>query len=1131
MLYLRKSAFLFFSFLLCSTSQTAQNSYRAVHWTLDDGLSQGEVYHMFKDVHNFLWVGTKNGLNRFDGNNFKKYYHDPLKSGTILGSGIKGIVEDSLHNLWIGTDKGISRYDIEADTFSNFLPLINNTFQSFIQPFWATSNEVYCIERETWITAYNTRSLKKRMVMELRPTDSIGMGPSLGYSFFDAKANAVWLLRGSPAMVGGGLLEISLSTGKRKEYGWPCYKKNKSHNHSSEAMRYDRKRNCLWINSPDGLMKFTLDDKQFYHIDAVDNLASLTNHEKNLDRWVGIDLDTKGKVWVAITTKGIVIYDPDTNVASLPFPENQETQKEVSDFNATVYCDREGIVWSGFWLRKGIYQLLPYSQAVKRFSQEINDVPTINFLTGPGDKLWIGTRSGGIRIFDPHTETFQVLRKEELPGLQTDLIIPISIDAKSNKAWLNSDKLYEMNLTTHQCMPIVFKDLSNQSVIPTDIFRPSPFGSGFLTTCFYGNNQGIFTMDNKSEVAREVLSFPSNTINPYFTIPVNNHLLFLKRPDAFGNLSYSFINGKWIKISTPLDSIDWAFITHNKADDSYWVVAGKQLIHYDKDFKQVRLYTPQDGLPEIDVFALVPDKKGNIWFNTDRSIHQLNIQTGTFSTLSEKDGFQKQNFILGPMPFRDSDGTLYFASGLFGTGFDQVNPDKYTATSSSVYIQSLRINDAPFPLSTGVNSLQELQLRYFENVIAIETGVIDYYSKGKNTLRYKLEGLDETWRYAPGNYTIWYDGLAPATYTLVLQAANASNEFNGPEKKLLIRISPPWWKTWWAYLFYGLCFIALVFYFNRFQRKRIAERERAKTRERELAQAKEIEKAYTELGAAHEHLKATQSQLIQSEKLASLGELTAGIAHEIQNPLNFVNNFAELSVDLAEELKLEIEKLLAPLGEIPEKDKEYVGELLTDLTSNQQKINHHGKRAASIVTGMLQHARTSSGKKEPTDLNALADEYLRLSYHGLRAKDSSFNAKMETDFDPAVGKVEVIPQDIGRVFLNIINNAFYATQQRRLGIGELGENYEPTVSISSKKENERAAFKIKDNGTGIPDDVKAKIFQPFFTTKPTGQGTGLGLSLAYDIVVKGHGGTLEVESAEGVGTEFIIKLPTKTIEK
>lgn len=280
----------------------------------------------------------------------------------------------------------------------------------------------------------------------------------------------------------------------------------------------------------------------------------------------------------------------------------------------------------------------------------------------------------------------------------------------------------------------------------------------------------------------------------------------------------------------------------------------------------------------------------------------------------------------------------------------------------------------------------------------------------------------------------------------------------------------------------------------------------------ELTQQKE------ELEKTLEELQAAQAQLIHSEKMASLGELTAGIAHEIQNPLNFVNNFSELSVELAHELLEEIEK--------PDPDKDAVRDLVKDLSQNQEKINHHGKRASNIVTGMLQHARTSTGAKEPTDLNALADEYLRLAYHGLRAKDKSFNAKMVADLDPALGKIEVVPQDMGRVLLNLINNAFYAVTQKK---NQNPKNYEPTVTVTTRLVKPgKVEIRIKDNGTGIPDSVKAKIFQPFFTTKPTGQGTGLGLSLAYDIVTKGHGGTLEVESAERAGTEFIIQLPLQT---
>lgn len=267
-------------------------------------------------------------------------------------------------------------------------------------------------------------------------------------------------------------------------------------------------------------------------------------------------------------------------------------------------------------------------------------------------------------------------------------------------------------------------------------------------------------------------------------------------------------------------------------------------------------------------------------------------------------------------------------------------------------------------------------------------------------------------------------------------------------------------------------------------------------------------------------LKSTQSQLIQAEKMASLGELTAGIAHEIQNPLNFVNNFSEVSNELVDEMN----------GELATGNMQLAIEIANDLKQNLEKINHHGKRAADIVKGMLQHSRNSSGVKESTDINALADEYLRLAYHGLRAKDKSFNAIMKTDFDENIGNVNIIPQDIGRVILNLITNAFYTVQQKSNATKEatpfqkVSPLYEPTVSVSTKKVVNKVEVRVKDNGNGIPQKVLDKIFQPFFTTKPTGQGTGLGLSLSYDIV-KAHGGELKVETKEGEGSEFVIVLP------
>ncbi len=248
--------------------------------------------------------------------------------------------------------------------------------------------------------------------------------------------------------------------------------------------------------------------------------------------------------------------------------------------------------------------------------------------------------------------------------------------------------------------------------------------------------------------------------------------------------------------------------------------------------------------------------------------------------------------------------------------------------------------------------------------------------------------------------------------------------------------------------------------------------------------------------------------------MASFGELTAGIAHEIQNPLNFVNNFSELSAELIGELEDEQRK--------PDRDTQLETELMTDLRQNIQKIAQHGRRASSIVKGMLEHSRTSSGERRPYDLNNLADEYLRLSYHGLRSKDKAFNAHLVTQFDAGLGLVEVMPQEIGRVLLNLFNNAFYAVREKQK---TAPADYRPTVTVGTKLVNDRVEICVSDNGMGMTEAVTQKIYQPFFTTKPTGEGTGLGLSLSYDIVTKGHGGEMMVESEAGRGTTFLIRLP------
>jgi signal transduction histidine kinase len=418
-----------------------------------------------------------------------------------------------------------------------------------------------------------------------------------------------------------------------------------------------------------------------------------------------------------------------------------------------------------------------------------------------------------------------------------------------------------------------------------------------------------------------------------------------------------------------------------------------------------------------------------------------------------------------------------------------------------------------------------LVLPYTFNSLTFEFLGIEISRPDLVTYQYMLKGFDTKWNPISYNNTASYGNLPEGEYTFLVKAKSPDGIWSEPIT-YAFEINPPWQRTWPAYLFYGLILVAVIFLADRIQRQRLISKERKRAVKKELEQAKAIEKAYTEL-------KATQAQLIYSEKMASLGELTAGIAHEIQNPLNFVNNFSEVSVELVDEMK----------AELAGGSWQVAGEIAEDIKQNLGKINLHGKRADAIVKGMLQHSRTNSGQKEPIDINALADEYLRLAYHGLRAKDKSFNATMITDFDGSIGKINVIPQDLSRVILNLINNAFYAVHEKKqqLAIDLSGlstltgqRDYEPTVTVSTKRSlslqgegRGEVIISIKDNGNGIPDHIIDKIFQPFFTTKPSGQGTGLGLSLSYDIITKGHGGNIKFTTKAGEETEFIIQLPVQ----
>jgi signal transduction histidine kinase len=538
---------------------------------------------------------------------------------------------------------------------------------------------------------------------------------------------------------------------------------------------------------------------------------------------------------------------------------------------------------------------------------------------------------------------------------------------------------------------------------------------------------------------------------------------------------------------------------------------------YNVETREIKTFTQNDGLPSMSIQGILPDEDNHcLWLSTFEGLSRFNYDTKQFNNYSVADGIQSQLFSDGAF-LKTSRGQFIFGGSNGITAFSANDVD-INSQPPVVFLTDLKIFNksiVPGPQSILKNPIyksKEIRLAYDQNNISIDFMALHYSNPAKNKCAYKLENYDNAWREVGNQHVASYQMLPPGEYVFRVKAANNNGVWNEQGASLKIIISPPWWKTKWAYVLYLLIFTLAIYSADRYFRDRVIRKEKERSRNRELEQAREIEKAYTEL-------KATQSQLIQSEKMASLGELTAGIAHEIQNPLNFINNFSEVNTELIDEMK---EELAAGHNQL-------ALEIADDIKENEVKINHHGKRADAIVKGMLQHSRSNNGTKEPTDINALADEYLRLAYHGLRAKDKSFNATLKTDFDETIGKIDIIPQDIGRVVLNLITNAFYAVEEKKK---QNPEGYEPTVTVSTKLvipppvggEPRGVKISVKDNGPGIPQKVLDKIFQPFFTTKPTGQGTGLGLSMAYDIV-KAHGGEWKVETSIGEFTLFEFTLP------
>ncbi len=775
--------------------------------------------------------------------------------------------------------------------------------------------------------------------------------------------------------------------------------------------------------------------------------------------------DKKGLIWMT-TRKGVNIYDVNHNQLKL-FGAAQGLGSEISQridhgINGDIFITTI----------KGFAMVNPDKKIVVSYDikQDHNFFFITKTLADNEDKVWLATQTG-LFIYDLNKKTIRII--DSKAGLLSNTTWDLIKD-KNGDIWAGSDSgITIINTRNNTLRYIRQKDGLCSNVIYKLIERPNG-------EIWAGTIKGISIIDpvkatitnlgrNEGLVPDEVYDMVQQKDAVY--VGGSNGMFVVNLPDA------SSVNKPWNIVNYGKRE----GFPYNDFNQNTGIAASNGLIWWGITpvLTAVTQLPVKDSVqPEINITGLsIMDKPASF-----TSYELLN------KSINETDTIWNE------------EKTKYFLKNKFPTdsGYLQSNNIKWDSISSG------------FGIPVG------LVLPYHQNSVSFSFSNTNITGRERILYRYILEGVETKWNDVSDKATTKnYFNLAPGEYTFRVRTLG-SNGVWSKEATCSFTITPPWWKTWWAYILYVVAAVVVATAYANYRSYQL--------RKENAALETKVNQRTGELSKSIEDLKATQAQLIQSEKMASLGELTAGIAHEIQNPLNFVNNFSEVSNELIDELKAERQKPISERDETIEED------ILDDIKLNLEKINHHGKRADAIVKGMLQHSRSSSGQKELTDINALCDEYLRLSYHGLRAKDKSFNADFKTDFDTTIGKINIVPQDIGRVLLNLFNNAFYAVNER----SKLqAAGYKPLVKLSTRKIADKIEISVEDNGNGIPQNIVDKIFQPFFTTKPTGQGTGLGLSLSYDIVTKGHEGSLSVistakeEGKDNAGTVFIVTLPVK----
>ena len=1151
------------------------------HLTLENGLPENYSRCIIQDNLGYIWIGTNNGLVKYDGYKTKVYKLVTGKPGVSGKEQITSLFTDFKGTIWVGMrNDGLFRYNRGTD---DFLQINAGTkADDFI-----TNREVQHIVEDNranlWIISYDYKE-KQNQLIKYNPVTGIfevfsknnkatnflpatamysllkdskqrvWVSTDNGVFQFDEQANKftgyfteenpsaqkmfsylyeapsepgiLWLAGKSKATGNGiGLIRFDPDKNDSRYYIANNTDTSSLPDDNVTALHEDYKKH-LWIGTVAGISLLNRTSGQFANYTPADK-----NVEANANKAASIADDSSGGLWI-VGGKGLLYFNPEKKQFTR-YTANEEKPDALSTNNIEkIFIDAGGIIW----ITTQKFGLLRINKQQSIFTQykningktnSYNGGNTIHFAPASDkNSYWLATDKGLVHWF-PLTNEFVKIDLNKNP-VEPDNIITRVVLGKDGILWCGDLQkgLYSYNPSSGAIKNYQFKKDDPTSISSNYVRTLIEDKSGIIWVGTYGG--GLCKLDKATGTFKR---FPFMSFGQ---TPANGQLdddkVASLYEDSKGVLWVGTVEGGLNRFDKETNKFISNHDTKNRFEyingiledksGRFWISSFLYGLHlYDREKGTSRIFTEKEGLLCDVVQGFAEDRVGDLWVSSIRGLSRLNTKTYTFNNYTKAHGMPESNLSRGIF-FTDKNELLVGCVG----GFLSFSPDDILPNPVAPFINIESISYIN-PSKEGqlknvlINWQNKIELSFNEKQISFHFTALHFNNPALNQYTYKLDGYDNDWVQAGTLRTATYTNLSPGTYTFFVRAANSDGGWSKTAASFIVVIHPPWWKTWWAYLIFISIAGIITWGAIKIYRSSRLTKENMLLEEKVMNRTKELKKSLEELGE-------TQNQLIQREKMASLGELTAGIAHEIQNPLNFVNNFSEVNEELLSEMKAEINK-----GNINEAKA-----LANYAIENQQKILHHGKRADAIVKSMLQHNRSRSATKEPADINKLADEYLRLAYHGFRAKDKEFNATMKTDFDETIGNINVIPQDIGRVILNLITNAFYVVAEKKTLRQAQGDNYEPTVTVSTKRLSLPAGgpqgglgggpivITVADNGNGIPQKILDKIFQPFFTTKPTGQGTGLGLSLSYDIV-KAHGGELKVETKEGEGSEFIISLP------